>query len=946
MLKKLYFRLNFLFIALIVSSIIFASVPSGYYYFAKNKKKAALKTALCTYCAPMNELDYGGGPGFTWEGFFYTDQKADGSVFDMYSNTVRKFNGFAAVDGMHIEHSFPKSWWGAHPNNAYKDLFHLYPADAVTNMTKSNLPLGEVTGTPSLDNGVTKIGQNGFGTSYIDNCFEPADEYKGDFARSYFYISTIYETYSQLWQSPMLNNNTYPVWKPWALDLLLKWHRQDPVSAKELARAESIYTIQGNRNPFIDYPNLAENIWGKDTSNVFPFPVETQPFLLSPRRGATIDFGVILSSDSRTKNLHILGVNINDNVQISLAQNNPALLLSTKTISIDNTLNGFDLAISFTPQTSGPVRDTLLIQGGGMTESLRIPIKALASAEFITLEPTAVKPIGGTLQWISDPQATDYKLNVYQGDIQTGDLFISTYIEGNSWNKAIELYNGTGKTIDLSNYSLQKQSNGSGSFGSTLKLSGTLANNKTFVIAHKQSTTDLLSKAQFVTDSVLQYNGNDAVALMRNGVAIDMAGQANAGADINWGLDVTLQRKSSVTHPISTFNATEWTTLPIDTWTMLGNHPIILSTSSNYILNNISTGKTTSYAIENLSPSSIYTYKIEAIKPNGNSTAINTMQIHTSALDVPILMRATGVQSKSFTANWEETLFAAGYLLNVFEVNGKADTTETEGFKDVGTNGKPLPMGWSGTASANYSSPTSSGVEIPSVNLKLGEWLQTKTYPQAVSNFTFMYRFASTSTGSAVVVEGLANNNWVKIDSIIYKNIVKTNPVYAIDKSQNMRDFRFRFIKVGSGNLAIDDVAATYGNQTSIFALKDKAVSTTYFNVENLKENSLYFYNVRATFGSSVSNSSESVEVKTLLNNKLSTNKTSTIRIHTSRNSILINSLIGNEQISIYSLTGNCLTQCKSFSSTMEIPFHANGIIIVKVQDNQTVSTFKICKNY
>ena len=100
-------------IALFTFSTTFAAIPSGYYYFAKNKKQAALKTALQTYCAPMQELEYGGGPGFTWEGFFYTDQKADGSVIDMYSNTVRKFNGFAAVDGMHIEHSFPKSWWGA-----------------------------------------------------------------------------------------------------------------------------------------------------------------------------------------------------------------------------------------------------------------------------------------------------------------------------------------------------------------------------------------------------------------------------------------------------------------------------------------------------------------------------------------------------------------------------------------------------------------------------------------------------------------------------------------------------------------------------------------------------------------------------------------------------------------------------------------------------------------
>ena len=99
---------------------------------------------------------------------------------------------------MNIEHSFPKSWWGGYEYTAYKDLFHLYPADGTTNSTKSNLPLGEVSGTPTFDNGKSKIGKNGFGTAYSDYCFEPADEYKGDFARSYLYITTIYEDYAPL----------------------------------------------------------------------------------------------------------------------------------------------------------------------------------------------------------------------------------------------------------------------------------------------------------------------------------------------------------------------------------------------------------------------------------------------------------------------------------------------------------------------------------------------------------------------------------------------------------------------------------------------------------------------------------------------------------------------------------------------------------------------------
>jgi len=931
-------------ILLIQISVVFATIPPGYYYFAKNKKKAELKTALHNFCDPMFEYEYGGGKGFTWQGFYYTDRNADNTVIDMYSDSIRHFNGFEAVSGMNIEHSLPKSWWGAYQNNAYKDLFHLYPADASTNITKNNLPLGEVTGTPMLSNGKTKIGKNGFGIAYTDNCFEPADEYKGDFARSYFYISTVYENFASLWQSPMMNNNTYPVWKPWALDLLLKWSRQDPVSQKELTRIETIYGIQGNRNPFIDYPNLAEYIWGADTAKVYPFPEETQPFLITPRRGTTIDFGVILQNDTRAQPLHIQGVNMTSDIQVSLTRNNPALSLGFTTGSITDQF-GFSVAIIFKPTAAGSVRDTLLIQGGGLAESLRIPVKALASADFITVEPTDVTPVGGTLQWISDPLATDYKLNVYQGDKQAGDLIISTYVEGSSWNKALELYNGTGKTIDLSHYSLQKQSNGAGSFGSTLKLSGTLENGKTYVIAHKQAADDLKAKAQLVTDSILQFNGNDAVQLVRSGVTIDMAGQADAGADVTWGYQVTLQRKANITHPASTFDLSEWNSLPNDSYSFLGNHTMTLSSTSNYILQNRLTGKVTSFPILNLNPNNTYTYSVEAIRPDGNSSALNTMQLNTSSLDAPEISSASNIQKNQFTANWGETAYATGYLLDVFTVSGKADTTEVEGFNNVGTLGTPLPTGWTGTATGNYTTAQSTGVASPSVAFKnLKEWLQTKTYPQPVSSLSFMYRFATYEFGASLFVEGLSNGNWIRIDSIACKNNLKATALYNFNKAQSLNSFKFTFNKIPGGNLALDDVSATYGNQDTIYVVKDKATSVNYSVIQDLKENSSYYYRVKATLGNSFSASSETIGTQTLVNTKVQNINTSSIRIRTNKDQIFITGLHGNETIQIYSLTGICMFQCKAISTESVIPFHQHGIFIIKVQNNNFAFAGKIIR--
>jgi hypothetical protein len=944
MLLKRYKSLLLAVIILFAFTDVYATVPAGYYYFAKNKKKAELKTALHTNCGPMFEFDYGGGAGFTWQGFYYTDRRADSTVIDMYSNTVRKQTSYSAVDGMHIEHSFPKSWWGAYPNNAYKDLFHLYPADASANESKNNLPLGEVTGIPGFDNGVTKVGKNGFETAYTDNCFEPADEYKGDFARSYFYISTVYEELAPLMQSPMvITGSTYPFWKPWAIDLLMKWNKQDPVSPKELARIETIYGIQGNRNPFIDYPDLADYIWGADSTKVYPFPDETEPFMVTPRRGTTLDFGVILQNDTRSKTIHILSANLISNLQVSLAKGNAVFSLSATTIPVASAMAGTDLSVTFTPSAPGLVRDTVVIQGGGISEAIRIPLKALASADFITVEPTNILPVGGTLQWISDPLATQYRLNLYQGDTQAGDLIISTYIEGSSWNKAVEIYNGTGKTVDLSKYVIQKQSNGSGNYISTLHLSGTLDNGKSYAIVHKLAAADLLAKASLVTDSLLQFDGNDAIVLVRSGVIIDMVGQANAGASVYWGTNITLQRKSSVTHPSNVFNANEWTTLPIDSYSMLGSHVMNFAASKNYILQNVITGLTTSYTVQNLFPDNTYTYSIESMRSGVIVPAINTMQLHTSSLDAPEVSEASDVNGDHFTANWGNAAYASGYLLNVYKVTGAADTTVVEGFDNVGTSGTPLPTGWSGTASGNSTSGTSIGIASPALYFKnFGEWLQTKTYPFAVNSLTFMYRFGTYVAGASLIVDGLSNGHWIRVDSIICKNNSKLYPVYNFNTAQNMNAFRFTFDKMPGGNLTLDDVSAKYGNQDTVYVVKDKAVTTTQDLITGLTPNTTYIYQVKATLGNSVSAISDVMHVTTLLSNGLNDRYTGNIKIKTSQNKIAISGLNGNEQIQVFSLTGICLYQTHAPLSTLEIPVRQQGIYIVSIQNSSNRYTAKV----
>ncbi len=223
----------------------------------------------------------------TWHGFQSCDQQSDGSIWDMYSTTKRYFpikGGSAA--GMDIEHSLPKSWWGGDENDAYTDLYHLNPADHAANNNKSNYPPGILNDSNKVNNGIFFMGKD---KEWNDYAFSVIDEYKGDFARAYFYVSTAY--HDMKWDasySKYVTNDSYLTFTPYLIQVLLQWHRIDPVSEKEINRLDAISSIQHNRNPFIEYPELVEYIWGnkqgqtvdlssliRTTSADYTIPVDT-----------------------------------------------------------------------------------------------------------------------------------------------------------------------------------------------------------------------------------------------------------------------------------------------------------------------------------------------------------------------------------------------------------------------------------------------------------------------------------------------------------------------------------------------------------------------------------------------------------------------------------------------------------------------------------------------
>lgn len=264
-------RTTYIFITLIAaiatSHVAFAQVPKGYYSSLNGKKGAELKSAVYEIIKDAKVLDYGSGTEKTWGGFYSTDRTADNKVIDRYSNDVRYFEKKgASVGGMNIEHSFPKSWWGGSTNQAYKDLYNLMPCEQKINNSKSNYPMGEVTNA-TTDNGCTKVGKGSNGYQL----WEPADKWKGDFARGYMYMATAYQNLSWTGTQALqiLQNNKYPTLQPWAYTLYIKWAKNDVPDEIEIARNAEVAKIQGNRNPFVDFPNLMEYIWGDSIDYAF-----------------------------------------------------------------------------------------------------------------------------------------------------------------------------------------------------------------------------------------------------------------------------------------------------------------------------------------------------------------------------------------------------------------------------------------------------------------------------------------------------------------------------------------------------------------------------------------------------------------------------------------------------------------------------------------------------
>jgi endonuclease I len=298
--KNNQMKKNYSFLLLLIATIGYAQAPAGYYNSATGTGYT-LKTQLYNIIKNHNDRSYAG----LYTTYQTSDKKANGKVWDMYSNCDFTFgtvaeggnqdNGTNAATEcvfFNREHTVPQSYFGNGATPMYSDAHFVLPTDKVVNARRDDYPFGVVQNATWTSQNGSKLGNNlnsGYSAGYSSTVFEPIDEYKGDFARLLFYFATRYEnllagfyTSSSSTSKAMFDGSSDRAFSPTFLNILLTWNQQDPVSAKEIARNNAIYARQNNRNPYIDNNAYVTMVWGTPLAvpvyeslaavNVYPNP--------------------------------------------------------------------------------------------------------------------------------------------------------------------------------------------------------------------------------------------------------------------------------------------------------------------------------------------------------------------------------------------------------------------------------------------------------------------------------------------------------------------------------------------------------------------------------------------------------------------------------------------------------------------------------------------------
>ena len=424
-----------LFGALLISGSAWA-VDATYYTSLDGKSGKNLLDAIHAVANKgFKQLDYDD----LWTAYKETDlypagHANAGNIWDMYSNCTFTYstNQCGNYTGECVcynrEHSIPKSWFGGATTGMGADLFHLVPTDGQVNGRRSSYAFGEVaSATYTYDNSKLGTAKNitvtntvlgsSFTTSSVPTkVFEPADEYKGDFARGYFGTMIKWTTGYTMssGDGKWFFNNTYTEGghfglADYGIALLMKWHRQDPVSQKEIDRNNGIKATQGNRNPFIDYPCLAEYLWGAKAGATFSTTSCCGSFEANFRvggsdgctacatagspstptitvSGTSVECGSVVVGNTTTATFTVSGSNLT--ADITLEVTGTDFSIDKTTLAPTNgTVAATTITVTFEPTAAGEQNGTITISSTGATNKT-VSLHAVGTTAAVTPAPS------------------------------------------------------------------------------------------------------------------------------------------------------------------------------------------------------------------------------------------------------------------------------------------------------------------------------------------------------------------------------------------------------------------------------------------------------------------------------------------------------------------------------------------------------------------------------
>ena len=514
------------------------------------------------------------------------------------------------------EHVYPRSL--GNPNLGTEgpgaDAHHLRPADVNYNSQRSNTIFADGSGN----------------SGNVAGGWYPGDEWKGDVARMMMYM---YVRYDAVCLPSRVGNGSNANTPDDMVDLFLKWNVEDPVSDFERQRntyhgnTTNTYA-QGNRNPFIDNAYLATRIWGGDAAidswgifttqddeapttptNVMVSNVTTTTFNVSWNASTDNEnvsgYDILLNGnvvgESSTTNYSVTNLTPNTSYAVTIVakdvaknRSTPSTVVNTQTladttapsvpsnVSISNQ-TGSSFQISWTASTddSGIFKYEVFIDGNSVGSPTVTTFNATNLTPSTTYEVTILaEDVANNISSLS----TAVNAITTDGSNNISEIFFSEYVEGSGFNKAVEIVNLTSNNVDLSPYTIKRQSNGI--WEAPLSLAGrTIKINDVFVIINADALDAKLNAEADIkvpNETPMTFNGDDRVGLFKNDVLIDIIGDLNGTDD--FGKDITLRRNSDVTEPTTNYSEqAEWSFYERNNTSDIGNFNGTLSTENNFL---------------------------------------------------------------------------------------------------------------------------------------------------------------------------------------------------------------------------------------------------------------------------------------------------------------------------------------------------------------------------